>query len=40
MPDIDDPISMIRCTNKVFLMEPARLEPVATPPTVMLADVS
>src|SRR5260370_24465535 len=36
---IDDPISMIRCTNKVFLMELLGQNQVATPPTVMLADV-
>src|SRR5436309_1554376 len=40
MPVIDDPISMIRCTNKVFLMELLGQNQVATPPTVMLADVS
>src|SRR5262245_66073437 len=39
MPVIDDPISMIRCTNKVFLMELLAQNQVATPPTVMLADV-
>src|SRR5215469_7807592 len=39
MPVIDDPISMIRCTNKVFLMELLGSNQVATPPTVMLADV-
>src|SRR5258705_7097082 len=38
MPVIDDPISMIRCTNKVFLMELLSQNQVATPPTVMLAD--
>ena len=38
MPVIDDPISMIRCTNKVFLMELLQQNQVATPPTVMLAD--
>src|SRR5215469_8390323 len=38
MPVIDDPISMIRCTNKVFLMELLGQNQVATPPTVMLAD--
>ncbi|RAI44012.1 RimK family protein [Rhodoplanes roseus] len=38
MPVIDDPISMIRCTNKVFLMELMRQNRVATPPTVMVAD--
>jgi glutathione synthase/RimK-type ligase-like ATP-grasp enzyme len=39
MPVIDDPISMIRCTNKVFLMELLGQHQVATPPTNMLADV-
>src|SRR5437667_371700 len=39
MPVIDDPISMIRCTNKVFLMELLSQSQVATPPTMMLADV-
>src|SRR6201998_4155428 len=39
MPVIDDPISMIRCTNKVFLMELLGQHQVATPATVMLADV-
>src|SRR5215468_3334054 len=38
MPVIDDPISMIRCMNKVFLMELLGQNKVATPPTVMLAD--
>src|SRR3989442_7875675 len=38
MPVIDDPISMIRCTNKVFLMELLGQHQVTTPPTVMLAD--
>ena len=38
MPVIDDPISMIRCTNKVFLMELLGQNQVATPPTVMLAE--
>src|SRR5436853_2188049 len=40
MPVIDDPISMIRCTNKVFLMELLGQNQVPTPPTVMLADVT
>jgi glutathione synthase/RimK-type ligase-like ATP-grasp enzyme len=40
MPVIDDPISMIRCMNKVFLMELMRSNQVPTPPTVMLADHS
>src|SRR5262249_56614818 len=39
MPVIDDPISMIRCTNKVFLMELLAQNQVVTPPTVMLADL-
>ena len=39
MPVIDDPISMIRCTNKVFLMELLGSNQVPTPPTVMLADI-
>ncbi|HKD31049.1 MAG TPA: RimK family protein [Xanthobacteraceae bacterium] len=38
MPVIDDPISMIRCMNKVFLMELMQSSHVPTPPTVMLAD--
>jgi glutathione synthase/RimK-type ligase-like ATP-grasp enzyme len=38
MPVIDDPISMIRCTNKVFLMELLSSNQVATPATVLLAD--
>jgi glutathione synthase/RimK-type ligase-like ATP-grasp enzyme len=38
MPVIDDPISMIRCTNKVFLMELLNSNQVPTPPTVMLAE--
>ena len=33
MPVIDDPISMIRCTNKVFLMELLQQNQVPTPPT-------
>jgi glutathione synthase/RimK-type ligase-like ATP-grasp enzyme len=38
MPVIDDPISMIRCTNIVFLMELLGQNRVPTPPTVILAD--
>jgi glutathione synthase/RimK-type ligase-like ATP-grasp enzyme len=38
MPVIDDPVSMIRCTNKVFLMELLGSNQVPTPPTVMLAE--
>ena len=40
MPVIDDPISMIRCTNKVFLMELLRSNQVPTPPTSMIMDES
>ena len=40
MPVIDDPMSMIRCTNKVFLMELLGQNQVATPPTVMLPENS
>jgi glutathione synthase/RimK-type ligase-like ATP-grasp enzyme len=40
MPVIDDPISMIRCTNKVFLMELLGQNQVPTPPTLMIADVA
>jgi glutathione synthase/RimK-type ligase-like ATP-grasp enzyme len=40
MPVIDDPISMIRCTNKVFLMELLGSNQVPTPPTMMLADAA
>jgi glutathione synthase/RimK-type ligase-like ATP-grasp enzyme len=38
MPVIDDPMSMIRCTNKVFLMELLQQNQVPTPPTVMIAE--
>lgn len=38
MPVIDDPLSMIRCTNKVFLMELMTGIGLPVPPTVMLAD--
>jgi glutathione synthase/RimK-type ligase-like ATP-grasp enzyme len=38
MPVIDDPISMIRCTNKVFLMELLQQNQVPTPPTLMIAE--
>jgi len=38
MPVIDDPISMIRCTNKVFLMELLQQNQVPTPPTMMIAE--
>ena len=38
MPVIDDPMSMIRCTNKVFLMELLGSNQVPMPQTVMLAE--
>ena len=38
MPVIDDPMSMIRCTNKVFLMELLGSNRVPMPPTVMIAE--
>ncbi len=37
MPVIDDPLSMIRCTNKVYLNELMTANKVAVPPTVMIA---
>lgn len=40
MPVIDDPMSMIRCTNKVFLMELLGANQVPMPPTLMLAELS
>jgi glutathione synthase/RimK-type ligase-like ATP-grasp enzyme len=40
MPVIDDPMSMIRCTNKVFLMELLGSNQVPMPQTLMLADSS
>ncbi|MBK5958657.1 RimK family alpha-L-glutamate ligase [Rhodoplanes elegans] len=38
MPVIDDPISMIRCTNKVFLMELLGQNRVAMPPTRIVSE--
>ncbi len=38
MPVIDDPMSMIRCTNKVFLMELLGSNQVPMPQTLMLAE--
>ncbi|HLN08397.1 MAG TPA: RimK family protein, partial [Xanthobacteraceae bacterium] len=38
MPVIDDPMSMIRCTNKVYLMELLGSNQVPMPQTVMLAE--
>ncbi|APH71716.1 RimK family protein [Aquibium oceanicum] len=37
MPVIDDPLSMIRCTNKVYLNELMTANKVPVPPTVMIA---
>lgn len=37
MPVIDDPLSMIRCTNKVYLSELMIANKVPVPPTVMIA---
>jgi glutathione synthase/RimK-type ligase-like ATP-grasp enzyme len=39
MPVIDDPISMIRCTNKIYLHELMTSHGIAVPPTVILAGV-
>lgn len=38
MPVIDDPVSMIRCTNKVYLHELMDAHNVPIPPTIMLAE--
>ncbi|MBO6719249.1 MAG: RimK family protein [Rhizobiaceae bacterium] len=40
MPVIDDPLSMIRCTNKVYLNELLSANKVPVPPTVMIAGAS
>ena len=40
MPVIDDPISMIRCTNKVFLMELLGSNQVPMPETILLTEGS
>jgi glutathione synthase/RimK-type ligase-like ATP-grasp enzyme len=37
MPVIDDPISMIRCTNKIYLHELMTGNGLAVPPTVIIA---
>lgn len=37
MPVIDDPISMIRCTNKIYLHELLDTNGIAVPPTVILS---
>jgi len=39
MPVIDDPVSMIRCTNKVFLKELLTANGVPVPPTVVVANL-
>jgi glutathione synthase/RimK-type ligase-like ATP-grasp enzyme len=39
MPVIDDPLSMIRCTNKVYLNELMTFNKVPVPPTVMISAV-
>ena len=36
MPVIDDPISMIRCTNKIYLHELMTGNGIAVPPTVII----
>jgi glutathione synthase/RimK-type ligase-like ATP-grasp enzyme len=38
MPVIDDPVSMIRCTNKVYLKELLEAQGVPVPPTLMLGE--
>ena len=38
MPVIDDPVSMIRCTNKVYLHELMEANGVPVPPSVLLAE--
>lgn len=38
MPVIDDPVSMIRCTNKVYLMELLGSVGVHMPPTLILSE--
>ena len=40
MPVIDDPLSMIRCTNKVYLNELMTYNKVPMPPTVMIASTA
>jgi glutathione synthase/RimK-type ligase-like ATP-grasp enzyme len=39
MPVIDDPVSMIRCTNKVYLHELLGAANIAMPPTVIASSV-
>lgn len=40
MPVIDDPVSMIRCTNKLYLNELLTAHGLPMPPTVMLASTT
>ena len=40
MPVIDDPISMIRCTNKIYLHELMSANGIAVPPTVTIGSPS
>ena len=40
MPVIDDPMSMIRCTNKVFLMELLGSNQVPMPETLIIAELT
>ncbi len=39
MPVIDDPVSMIRCTNKVYLKELLTANAIPVPPTVVVASI-
>ena len=40
IPVIDDPVSMIRCTNKLYLKELLEAANIAMPPTVMLSSTA
>ena len=40
MPVIDDPLSMIRCTNKVYLNELMTFNKVPVPPTVTISGIA
>lgn len=40
IPVIDDPVSMIRCTNKLYLKELLEQAGIAMPPTVMLSSAA
>ncbi|PVB59984.1 RimK family protein [Labrenzia sp. 011] len=39
MPVVDDPVSMIRCTNKVYLTELLNSNGIATPKTIVLSSM-